>query len=162
MPDKIIEIKSCTLASPGRLNRLPTECLVLSKMRNSSESLQPKLWQGIWDTGATGSCITQRIVEDLQLIPIGKSQISTANGLKTVNTYLVDIGLPNNVIISNVVVSCADLGKDLDLLIGMDIIGLGDFAITNVNGRTTFSFRLPSICVIDFNNTQEPYKQLIK
>lgn len=162
MPEKIIEVKSCTLSSPGRLNRLPTECLVLSKMRNSNTPLQPKLWQGVWDTGATGSCITQRVVDDLKLIPIGKTQISTANGLKMVNTYLVDIGLPNNVIIPNIVVSCADLGNDLDLLIGMDIISLGDFAITNVNGRTTFSFRLPSICVIDFNKTDEPYKQLLK
>lgn len=162
MPNKVIEVKSCTLASPGRLNRLPTECLVLSKMRDNNIPMQPKMWQGVWDTGATGSCITQRIVDDLKLTPIGKSQISTANGLKIVNTYLVDVGLPNNVIIPNIVVSCADLGSDLDLLIGMDIISLGDFAITNVNGRTTFSFRLPSICVIDFNNPQEPYKQLIK
>ena len=32
----------------------------------------------------------------------------------------------------------------------MDIITRGDFAISNVNGETTFSFRLPSIRTIDF------------
>lgn len=32
----------------------------------------------------------------------------------------------------------------------MDIITRGDFAITNVNGKTTFSFRFPSIGTIDF------------
>ena len=36
------------------------------------------------------------------------------------------------------------------LLIGMDIIGLGDFAVTNADGKTTFSFRVPSVEEIDF------------
>lgn len=37
-----------------------------------------------------------------------------------------------------------------DVLIGMDIITAGDLAITNHNGRTTFSFRVPSCEEIDF------------
>jgi len=42
------------------------------------------------------------------------------------------------------------------LLIGMDIIGLGDFAVTNTNDKTTFSFRIPSVQEIDFiPDTQE-------
>ena len=28
-----------------------------------------------------------------------------------------------------------------DVLIGMDIIGLGDFAVSNYRGKTTFTFR---------------------
>lgn len=32
-----------------------------------------------------------------------------------------------------------------DLLIGMDVIILGDFSISNYNNKTTFSFRIPSI-----------------
>ena len=37
-----------------------------------------------------------------------------------------------------------------DILIGMDIIGVGDFAVTNRDGKTKFSFRLPSRADIDF------------
>jgi hypothetical protein len=37
-----------------------------------------------------------------------------------------------------------------DMLIGMDVINLGDFAVTNYNGRTMFSFRMPSADRIDF------------
>jgi uncharacterized protein YchJ len=37
-----------------------------------------------------------------------------------------------------------------DALIGMDIIASGDFAITNFNGKTTISYRTPSIQEIDF------------
>ena len=32
----------------------------------------------------------------------------------------------------------------------MDIITLGDFALTNVNGNTTVSFRIPSVETIDY------------
>lgn len=32
----------------------------------------------------------------------------------------------------------------------MDIITYGDFSITNYNGRTTFSFRIPSVNEVDF------------
>ena len=37
-----------------------------------------------------------------------------------------------------------------DVLIGMDIISRGDFAITHPGGRTKFSFRVPSQADIDF------------
>jgi hypothetical protein len=43
----------------------------------------------------------------------------------------------------------ADL-KDADLLIGMDIIRSGDFAVSNYQNRTIFSFRCPSLEEIDF------------
>jgi len=35
-------------------------------------------------------------------------------------------------------------GDGGDILIGMDIITLGDFVITNLNGKTKVSFRIPS------------------
>ena len=37
-----------------------------------------------------------------------------------------------------------------DVLIGMDIINTGDFAVTNVDGKTCMSFQMPSIRRIDF------------
>lgn len=139
-----------TLKSNAILNMLTTDTLILSKYRNNDEAYTPKMWKGLWDTGASRSSITQRIVDDLALIPIGQTNVSTANGIVPVNTYLVDIGLPNGVTIRNVTSSCCDLGEDIDILIGMDIIKHGDFSITNVNGKTTFSFRTPSIQEIDY------------
>ena len=38
----------------------------------------------------------------------------------------------------------------IDFLIGMDIITLGDFSVTNLNGKTTFSFRYPSCETINY------------
>ncbi len=139
-----------TLKSDHILNMLQTDTLITSNVRLTKEPYTPKMWKGLWDTGASQSSITQRIVDDLQLVPIGNRNISTANGVVTVNTYFVDIGLPNHVIVQNVLVSCADLGDDLDVLIGMDIIRHGDFSITNTENSTTFSFRTPSIKEIDY------------
>ena len=36
------------------------------------------------------------------------------------------------------------------VLIGMDVICLGDFSITNVGGQTWMSFRTPSCVAIDY------------
>ena len=139
-----------TLKSKEKLNMLKTETLILSDVRDKSKTYEPKMWTGLWDTGASNSCINQRIVDDLSLIPIGNKKISTANGMTIVNSYFVDIGLPNHVVVKNVLVSCADLGEDIDVLLGMDIITHGDFSITNTNNKTTFSLRTPSVQEIDY------------
>lgn len=139
-----------TLKSNSIMNTLKTDTLVLSDIRNKNIPFTPKLWRGLWDTGASKSSITQRIVNDLNLIPIGNANIGTANGVVTVNTYFVDFGLPNGVTVKNVLVACTNLGDDIDVLIGMDIIRHGDFAITNTDNKTTFSFRTPSIQEIDY------------
>lgn len=51
------------------------------------------------------------------------------------------------------------LNTDTDFLIGMDIITLGDFAVTNVNGKTVFSFRYPSCEKIDYVNDARNLKR---
>ena len=52
----------------------------------------------LWDTGATGTCISMEVVQSLGLIPTGKKYIQTPSGKSEVNTYLVNIILPNNII----------------------------------------------------------------
>ena len=103
----------------------------------------------IWDTGATNSAITQEVVEKCNLTPTGVAQNHGVHGVQTVETYLVNIGLPNRVVVTNVPVTSAVL-TDADILIGMDVIRTGDFAVTNYEGATTFSFRIPSRAHIDF------------
>jgi len=40
---------------------------------------------------------------------------------------------------------------EYDVVIGMDVIGKGDLAVTNLNDKTTFTFRIPSEEEIDFS-----------
>lgn len=98
-----------------------------------------------WDTGATDTCISENVVKSLNLVPIGLTNIQTPSGSKTVYRYIVDIILPSNVTIKDVEVNDCDIGKQgIDILIGMNIISLGDFAVSNYQNQTKFSFRIPS------------------
>jgi hypothetical protein len=45
--------------------------------------------------------------------------------------------------LNNARISVLNLVKDVDMLIGMDIIRLGDFSISNGAGKTTFTFAMP-------------------
>ena len=107
-------------------------------------------FSAIWDTGATNSVITQAVVDACGLIATGMAEVHHVDGSSQVETYLVNIGLPNNVGYPGVRVTKGDLPDGDDVLIGMDIITTGDFAVTNVNGTTVLSFRFPSIEHIDF------------
>lgn len=104
---------------------------------------------GIWDTGATGSVITKNVADALGLLPINKKIVHTANGPAEQNVYLVNIGLPNRLMVTDMFVTEAPL-HGCDVLIGMDIISLGDFSITNFNDQTCMSFRVPSKHEIDY------------
>lgn len=103
----------------------------------------------IWDTGATNCAVTPRVVDECGLKPIRMVRVYTAGGEDDKNVYLVDIYLPNKLVVTNVHVTECDI-RGADVLIGMDIISSGDFAVSNVSGKTTFTFRMPSSKRIDF------------
>ena len=63
--------------------------------------------------------------------------------------FLVNILLPNQVGITELPVTLGNFVNP-NVLIGMDIIGRGDFAVTHAGGNTKFSFRMPSQADIDF------------
>lgn len=109
---------------------------------------------GLWDTGATGSVITRKVVDQLDLKPTSKAKIYHANGEAVVDVYYVNIFLPNQVGFSFIKVTEGKL-TGADVLIGMDIISKGDFAISNFNEKTTFTFRVPSLGEIDFLNEKK-------
>lgn len=107
-------------------------------------------FNAIWDTGATNTAISNKVVEKCKLMPTGRATSNTANGQAIVNTYLIDVELPNDVIIKGVTASEFTAVEGADLLIGMDIITSGDFSISNYKGKTTFSFRSPSFAETDY------------
>jgi len=99
----------------------------------------------LWDTGASRSCISKDVVNSLNLVALGKQQMQTPAGSSTANTYQIDVLLPNNVTVPDVVVCDSEIGAfGIGALIGMDIINLGDFAVSNFNNQTVFTFRIPS------------------
>ncbi len=124
--------------SEGLANRLINQAVVIYNEQEFVGAAQ-------WDTGATGTCISEKVVQELSLVPIGRNTIQTPSGQKDVSTYMVDIVLRNNVRINNVVVMSTEIGQQgIDILVGMDLIMHGDFAVSNYEGKTSFTFRTPS------------------
>lgn len=108
----------------------------------------------LWDTGATGTCISKELVQKLKLQPIGMQQIQTPSGTAIVNQYKMHIVLNNEVVIQDVSVIDSEIGnQNIDVLIGMDIITLGDFGISNYENKTQFSFRIPSQEHVDYRDS---------
>lgn len=97
----------------------------------------------LWDTGATGSCICKGLARHLDLTPIDMCNVRGVSGISQSNVFLIDILLPSNFTISNVRVSEFLDNGAFEIIIGMDIITLGDFAISNKDKKTIVSFRTP-------------------
>lgn len=105
----------------------------------------------IWDTGASCSVITKKMAERIGLIPTGRTTITSVNLAKEENTFLVNIFLPNKVCMVYVkIAEVPDLTNNAGMLIGMDIIGSGDFSVYTKNGKTVMSYWYPSIGGTDF------------
>ncbi len=113
----------------------------------------------IWDTGATASVITQKVIDELGLATFGIATVNGVHGSNETTRHVVGITLPNGVSFAPVEVTCGVLG-DFDVLIGMDIIATGSFAVTNLNGKTTMTFSHPSLKTIDFV-AQYPAKKVV-
>lgn len=105
----------------------------------------------LWDTGATLSCISSEVVSALHLPPVGRCKAQTPTGSGIRNTYYIDILLPDDVKFPGQIVMDSEIGKQkIGMLIGMDIISKGDFAVSNFDGNTVFTFRYPSNSEINF------------
>jgi predicted aspartyl protease len=117
-------------------------------------------YNSLWDTGATNSVVTKATAKELGLISTGKTKVFHAGGESTVNVFLVNIFLPNRIIFPLRVTECDD-STNFGLIIGMDIITQGDFSITNTHGKTTVSFRVPSLEKIDYVKLT-PNSQLVQ
>lgn len=146
--------RAFTVKYQGRVNVLKTVVGVFQPISREEAAVNPpNITQAaaIWDTGATGTVITRKVADSLGLRPMGMKEIAHAAGKAVVNEYLVNIVLPNQVVVAGVRVTEGDL-QGADVLIGMNIIGRGDFAVTHVNehGGTTMSFCMPSSEEIDF------------
>ena len=139
-----------TLAYSGNSQTLVTDVHIAEAFDVSSPPAQVvNQFKAVWDTGATNSVITENVVTQCGLVPTGRADVNTAQGSLTTDTFQVGIFLPNKVAVPSIRVSKGVL-VGIDVLIGMDIIGMGDFAVTNKDGKTVFSFRMPSMERIDF------------
>lgn len=139
----------------GNASQLISEVLVAAAfspvLGATTVTIEGRKYNALWDTGATATVITERVANELGLKPIDVAKVSHAGGDSLANVYMVGIHLfQTEVIFAQVRVTEGILLGNIELLIGMDIIGAGDFAVTNERGNTRFSYRIPPGRSIDF------------
>lgn len=141
-------------------NQLISPCIVLdiitfaTALGGQSPEGEAHSFSGLWDTGATHSVISKNVVNVLRLKQEGLIPIVHVNGEDVAPIYHIFLALPNGVGFPMLNVAATDL-TGFDILIGMDIINRGDFAVSNRNGKTMFSFRYPSMTDFDFQSELE-------
>ena len=107
--------------------------------------------QAAWDTGSTYTFISREFVQKYNLNVLNESSVSTPYG--KVKSGEVDItiilnnemGFPVRALIQDYIHE-----EGVDLLIGMNIVSKGDFAISTYDDITCFSSGCPSQGLIDF------------
>lgn len=129
-----------------------------------SEAFDPRLsgprpqahsYVALWDTGATGTVISQKVIDDCGLAPTGLIKAHGVDGEYQTETFLINIMLPNGVGLAGQRVTRGTFSTgEFDVLVGMDVMNNGDFAVTNYGGQTKFTFRVPSQGGIDFVTPQ--------
>ena len=110
-----------------------------------------QMFEGLFDTGASTTCISARVVNDVALNPTGKIQMMGVTGQKTVNEYFFGLGfvvgevpqatgfMSSQVEWTPVRGSFFDgAGSGFDVLIGRDILCQGVFTMS-FDGHVTFS-----------------------
>ncbi len=100
-------------------------------------------WTALWDTWAMSSCIADNIAMRLWLpiITTGKTK-GIDNLIHDCNVYLANVKLPNNQTISVQLLWIAER-DDFSMLIWMDVITQGEFALSTYQGTTNMTFCIP-------------------
>lgn len=90
-----------------------------------------------WDTGATVTCVSERIVSELHLQKSGVTTIMGIDGKpRLVNTYMINLYLPNDVKVCYIEAARVTMPV-VDILIGMDVISDCDFHYTIKDGKSS-------------------------
>ena len=101
--------------------------------------------RAIWDTGATSTVVSLDVAARIDLVSVDKLSVYGVNSYTEVDVSIVSIILPNGIILRNKRITICKLPPMVDMLIGMDIILMGDLFICNADNRTLFSYALPPL-----------------
>jgi len=103
---------------------------------------QLTVYPALLDTGASVTCISQSVVQALNLQPIGMRPMASATHAVAVNAYLVDLILPFGaaglIVSATQVLEFMDGNAPFKILLGRDIICKGTLSIS-FDGHFSFS-----------------------
>lgn len=145
----IPEGKYFTIRYGGKVRNLTTPCGVTLP---GLSPLSPSVFGSciaVWDTGCSVTTVSRRLLADLKSKAIDKCTVNTIAGTVVREYHEVDVVLPDGIALHRLKVMSGDMDR-CDVLVGMDVISMGDFAVSNMSGETVMSFRVPPAAAIDF------------
>jgi hypothetical protein len=127
---------------PGFIHSIITPAMVMNL--NSNKKLKVR---ALWDTGATNTMVSKKVTNALSLKKTGEISVRSFAGEKNVNEYYLRLLLAGGFSKDLQVLEMSEI-IGADILIGMDIIGCGDFVFTikkehNIS-RAKIYFRSPA------------------
>lgn len=124
----------------GIANRLTTSLCIRECMDDAERF---RIEHALWDTGASSSCISERMARKLGLRPVDTGIGISSIGQQDILYYIVDVCLSDDIIFKNMKIACFPLeNHNVDFIIGMDIIAKGNLMIRNNNGKTEVEFSI--------------------
>lgn len=143
-------MRGFSITSQELLTALGTPCHISQGFDPTKRILEcPKIeFNALWDTGATKSIITPKVVEACGLKPLSltKSILTQGvNGLENSEAYEINLSIPGKITIHELTVVLKNPGNAWwHVIIGMDLISQGEFSIKNVSGKTEWGFSIPA------------------
>jgi hypothetical protein len=131
------------------VNKLATRVNILP-IASSDKTLcnMPIEVNALWDTGTTLTFIKPEIRDRLKLRMVrvdSPASIAGLGGLVKADFTIVSIFLTSNFAIEYCPAYVVDFPVKFDMVIGIDIINMGDFAVCNTENKTSFSFVVPPL-----------------
>ena len=124
----------------GIINRLTTSLSIQECMDNAERF---RIENALWDTGASSSCISEKMARNLGLRPVDTGVGISSIGQQDILYYIVDVCLSDDIVFKNMKIAGFPLeNHNVDFIIGMDIISKGALTIRNNNGKTEVEFSI--------------------
>lgn len=116
--------------------QIVTPLRVYNHLNNKS-----RVVNALWDTGASQSLVSERVVRELELKDASMMVSNTANGIASRYTSLC-FALPGDVDYMAYVEAgvLPDAIGSSEFIVGLDIISMGDLSLRHGNGRMELSF----------------------
>ncbi len=129
---------SFTIEQGRRAKLLRSEVVVNNAIESVARSAK-----AIWDTGASQSMISRRLVKRLGLVAAGRRRVYGPNAAAFHDTYRVELELPGGMEIGELEVLETDmLSPDIEVIIGMDVISRGTLIVACRDTSTELTFAL--------------------
>jgi predicted aspartyl protease len=142
MPSFTSQVPNMQKLGPIVEVRIAVGQIIENTLRKESQGIPAPLpAHAMIDTGATGTVVSEDIVRQLNLNPVGIAIINTPSSANVqCYEYLIRLLFPNRVDFETLAIATPLKGQHIQCLIGRDVLSAGVFIYTGYMNIFTLSF----------------------